>query len=67
VIVQGTARPLHQGDAEFAQIDAVNLELGGASPSEWGEPGNGCYLAIVPESIITYARYPERIGTEPQR
>ena len=66
VIVQGTARPVHQDEPDFARIDAINLELGGTSPSGWGEPGNGCYLAIEPESIITYARYPEQIGAETQ-
>lgn len=67
VIVQGTAQLVHQDDAEYARIDALHLALGGTSPGSWGEPGNGCYLAIEPQSIISYARYPERIGTEPQR
>src|SRR5581483_170456 len=65
VIVQGTARPVHQDDADYARIEALHLEFGGTSPSGWGEPDNGCYLAIVPDSIITYARYPEQIGVEP--
>ncbi|HEY7293715.1 MAG TPA: pyridoxamine 5'-phosphate oxidase family protein [Dehalococcoidia bacterium] len=66
VIVQGRARPLNQDTAEFARIDAVHVELGGTSPRGWGKPGDGCYLAIEPESIITYARYPERIGAAPE-
>ncbi len=66
VIVQGTARPVHQDAPEFARVEALHVALGGTSPSGWGEPGDGCYLAIEPESIITYARYPERIGAAPQ-
>ncbi|HLZ70390.1 MAG TPA: pyridoxamine 5'-phosphate oxidase family protein [Dehalococcoidia bacterium] len=65
VIVQGTARPVHQDDADFARIEAVHVGLGDTSPRGWGRPGDGCYLAIEPRSIITYARYPERIVAAP--
>lgn len=58
VIVHGHARPLQQGEPEFAHIDAALLASGATSPTTWGQPGDGCYLAITPRTILTYTRYP---------
>ena len=58
VIVHGVARPLHQGDKSFARIDSALTASGAESPTTWGAPGDGCFLAVEPHTILTYTRYP---------
>ena len=57
VIVHGRARTLHDGAPLFERIDMIQRELGHESVRTWGEPGDGCYLAIEPETILTYTRH----------
>ena len=58
VIVHGRARAVGQEEPEFARIEAVELAAGGSGPRGWGQPGEGCYLAIEPETIVSFTRYP---------
>jgi hypothetical protein len=58
IIVHGQARPLHQSDPGFARIDAALTTAGAGSPTSWGAPGDGCFLAVEPRTILTYTRYP---------
>lgn len=59
VIVHGRARPLGQDDPLFARIEAAQTAAGGSGPSGWGQPGDGCYLAVEPETIVSFTRYPQ--------
>jgi len=58
VIVHGQAEPVDVGSSRFDQIEAVQLAHDSAGPRGWGEPGDGCYLAIEPETVLTYIRHP---------
>jgi hypothetical protein len=58
VILHGRATPLHQREAGFERVDAALTAAGASSPTTWGNPGDGCYLAIEPRTILTYTRFP---------
>lgn len=62
VIVHGRAGALHAGDPLFDRADALIVAAGHTSPTTWGQPGDGCYLAVEPETILTYTRYPGGTG-----
>jgi hypothetical protein len=59
IIVHGRARPVYDDDALFGRVEAIQQELGSAGPRGWGKPGDGCYLAITPETVVSYTRYPD--------
>jgi hypothetical protein len=58
VIVHGQAAIIGADDPGFAELDAVQVEGGGQSVSEW--QGHGVYLRLDPTTIYTYAREPGR-------
>jgi hypothetical protein len=61
VIAHGEARIVSEDQDEFEQLDEVQLAAGNQSPREW--TGTAVYLAIEPQSLFTFARYPERYAT----
>ena len=58
VIVHGMARAVHPGEAGFERVEAVMTALSATSPTTWGEPGDGCYLAVEPRTLLTYTHHP---------
>jgi hypothetical protein len=60
VIAHGHVEFIRAEDPEFAQIDAAQVQTGRESPRDWG--GHPVYLRLEPETLYTYARFPERVG-----
>ena len=58
IIVHGSARAVHMGEPAFERADAALTAAGQSSPTTWGAPGDGCYLAVEPQTILTYTRFP---------
>ena len=58
VIVHGRAEVAHDGSPFFGRLELIQQELDHSSVRTWGEPGEGCYLVIAPDTILTYTRYP---------
>jgi hypothetical protein len=58
VIAHGRATILDATHPDFAELDALQVESGGSSVSEWS--GDGVYLRLEAERVFTYAREPER-------
>ena len=56
--MHGVARAVHPGAPDFARAEAAVTAAGGTSPTTWGEPGEGCYVAVEPRTILTYALHP---------
>ena len=56
VIVHGRGSIVGAGDALFDRCERALAALGIASPTTWGDPADGRYLIIVPETIYTYRR-----------
>jgi Pyridoxamine 5'-phosphate oxidase len=54
MIAHGNASIIGQDDPDFAELDGVQVESGGQSPTTW--QGNAVYLRIEAESLYTYAR-----------
>lgn len=63
VITHGQMRIIGQEDPAFADVDAVQVQAGVQSPTEWS--GTAVYLRMEPATLYTYARYPERIEAVP--
>lgn len=59
VIVHGRATLIGEDDGGFARLDALQQELGNSSVRRWGAPGDGCFLAVAPETIVTFRRFVE--------
>ncbi len=57
VIVRGEAAIVRPDDADFAALETFQRETSGSNVQEWGE---GVFLQIVPRTIYTYVRFPER-------
>jgi hypothetical protein len=58
VIAHGRATILDAAHPDFAELDALQVESGGSSVSEWS--GDGVYLRLGAERVFTYAREPGR-------
>lgn len=58
VLVHGEASLLGEEQPEFGELDAVQVAAGNQSPTQWS--GTGVYLRVEPNSLFTFARYPER-------
>jgi nitroimidazol reductase NimA-like FMN-containing flavoprotein (pyridoxamine 5'-phosphate oxidase superfamily) len=61
VVAHGHARIVEQEDPDFAELDAVQLELGKESPRSW--EGHGVYLHLQAARLYTFARHPEGFPT----
>lgn len=60
VIAHGAVEVVTTADEQFHAIDAALVQSGRESPTAWG--GHAIYLRLVPATMYTYARYPERFG-----
>ena len=60
IIVHGNAKVIRSDDAFFADLEAFQHECTGSSVQEWGE---GVFLQIEPQTLYTFARYPERFAS----
>jgi Pyridoxamine 5'-phosphate oxidase len=54
VIAHGRVAIVDATDAAFAELDAVQVECGGQSPTEW--QGDAVFLRLDAERLFTYAR-----------
>ena len=54
VVAHGRATIIDANDPAFAELDAVQVECGGQSPTEW--QGDGVYLRLDADRMFTYAR-----------
>ncbi|MHB8574069.1 MAG: pyridoxamine 5'-phosphate oxidase family protein [Dehalococcoidia bacterium] len=62
VIVHGSARLIDEGAPEFDRLDAAHLAGGMSSTSvrTWGKGGDGCFIAITPETLVSFTRVVSR-------
>lgn len=56
VIVHGQAFLLTGDDPAFATLEALHRSFGSESVNDWGD---GAFIRVQPDTIFTYARYPE--------
>lgn len=57
VIVHGEAEVIRPDHPNFGAVEAFQREASGHSVQDWGE---GVFLQVIPRTIYTYARFPER-------
>lgn len=57
IIAHGTATVIPGEHPDFAALEGMQRAASGHSVHEWGE---GVYLRVVGETIVTFARYPEQ-------
>jgi pyridoxine/pyridoxamine 5'-phosphate oxidase len=61
VIAHGHATRIDAEHADFAELDAAQVQSGNQSVREW--QGHGVYLQLQPASLYTFAREPDRYPT----
>jgi hypothetical protein len=61
VIAHGHATTIDADHADFAELDAAQVQCGNQSVREWH--GHGVYLQLKPASVYTFAREPDRYPT----
>jgi Pyridoxamine 5'-phosphate oxidase len=54
VVAHGRMAIIGASEPEFAELDAVQVECAGQSPTEW--QGDGVYLRLDADRLFTYAR-----------
>jgi hypothetical protein len=54
VVAHGRAAIIDTTDSAFAQLDAVQVQSGNESPTEW--QGDAVYLRLDADRLFTYAR-----------
>ena len=57
VIAHGTATTIPADHPDFAALEAMQRASSGSSVHDWGE---GVYLRVEAETLVTFARYPEQ-------
>lgn len=57
IIAHGTATAIPADHADFAALEAMQRASSGSSVHDWGE---GVYLRVEAETLVTFARYPEQ-------
>lgn len=57
IIAHGRAEVLPEAHADFAPLEAVQRDASGSSVRDWGE---GVYLRIHADTLVTFARYPDQ-------
>jgi hypothetical protein len=58
VVAHGQATIIGASDPEFAELDAVQVEIGNESVLGW--QGHGVYVRVEPASLYTFTRHPDR-------
>jgi hypothetical protein len=59
IIAHGSATLIPADHADFAALEAMQRTASGSSVQDWGE---GVYLRVEAETLITYARYPDQFS-----
>jgi Pyridoxamine 5'-phosphate oxidase len=54
VVAHGRVEIIDPGDSAFAELDAVQVECGAQSPTEW--QGDAVFLRLDADKLFTYAR-----------
>lgn len=57
IIAHGNATVIPANHADFAALEAIQRAASGSSVRDWGE---GVYLRIEAETLVTFARYPDQ-------
>jgi hypothetical protein len=57
IIVHGSATIIPADHPDFAAVEAMQRAANGSSVRDWGE---GVYLRVEAETLVTFARYPEQ-------
>lgn len=57
IIAHGVATVIPADHPDFAAVEAMQREANGQSVRDWGE---GIYLRVEAETIVTFARYPDQ-------
>jgi hypothetical protein len=57
IIVHGSATIIPADHEDFAALEAMQRAASGSSVNDWGE---GVYLRVEAETLVTFARYPEQ-------
>ncbi|MGI8688092.1 MAG: pyridoxamine 5'-phosphate oxidase family protein [Thermomicrobiales bacterium] len=57
IIVHGNATTIPADHADFASLEAMQRAASGSSVQDWGE---GVYLRVEADTLVTFARYPEQ-------
>lgn len=57
IIAHGSATVIPVDHADFAALEAMHREANGQSVRDWGE---GAYLRVEAETLVTFARYPDQ-------
>ncbi len=57
IIAHGGATPIPADHADFAALEAMQRAASGSSVHDWGE---GVYLRVEAETLVTFARYPDQ-------
>ncbi len=57
IIAHGNAMVIPADHADFAALEAMQRAASGSSVHDWGE---GVYLRVEAETLVTFARYPEQ-------
>jgi Pyridoxamine 5'-phosphate oxidase len=59
IIVHGRSALVGEDAPEFDRLDAAHLAAGsGSSVRSWGKGGEGCFIAVRPETIVSFTRFP---------
>jgi hypothetical protein len=57
VIVHGHAALVGEEAPDFDRLDAAHRAgHGGSGVRTWGKPGDGCFIAVTPETIVSFTR-----------
>ena len=57
IIAHGNATLIPADHGDFAALEAMQRAESGSSVNDWGE---GIYLRVEAETLVTYARYPDQ-------
>ena len=62
IIAHGTAAVIPEGHSDFALLETMQrgANESGESVRDWGE---GVFLRVEAETLVTFARYPEQFPT----
>jgi hypothetical protein len=63
IIAHGSATLIPADHSDFAPLEAMQRAASGSSVNDWGE---GVYLRVEAETLVTYARYPDQFPSSPE-
>jgi hypothetical protein len=64
IIAHGSATLILADNQDFAPLEAMQRETSGSSVNDWGE---GVYLRVEAETLVTYARHPNHFPSTDEK